>query len=71
MDDWSRKKELRLWGKDADKMKRIYEEYKSATNELKIMKAFDYIYRADKAFKTSSPDKKAIFTTLISNLAGL
>ncbi len=64
-------RELRLWGKDADKMKRIYEEYKSATNELKIMKAFDYIYRADKVFKTSSPDKKAIFTTLVSNLASL
>lgn len=71
MDEWAKKKELRLWGKGADRMKKIYEEYKSATNELKIMKAFDYIYRADKAFKTSSPDKKAIFTTLISNLAGL
>jgi DNA polymerase III subunit delta len=71
MGDWDKKKELRLWGKTADKMKGIYEEYKSATNELKIMKAFDYIYRADKAFKTSSPDKRAIFTTLISNLASL
>ncbi|MCX6164643.1 MAG: hypothetical protein NTU73_07245 [Ignavibacteriae bacterium] len=64
-------RELKLWGKNADKMKGIYEDYKSATNELKIMKAFDYIYRADKAFKTSSPDKRAIFTTLVSNLASL
>jgi DNA polymerase III delta subunit len=64
-------RELKLWGKNADKMKSIYEEYKNATNELKIMKAFDYIYRADKAFKTSSPDKRAIFTALISNLASL
>jgi DNA polymerase III subunit delta len=64
-------RELKLWGKNAEKMKGIYEDYKSATNELKIMKAFDYIYRADKAFKTSSPDKRAIFTTLVSNLASL
>jgi DNA polymerase III subunit delta len=64
-------RELKLWGKTADKMKVIYEKYKSATNELKIMKAFDYIYKADKAFKTSSPDKRAIFTTLVSNLASL
>lgn len=71
MGDWDKKKELKLWGKDADKMKGIYEEYKNATNELKIMKAFDYIYRADKAFKTSSPDKRAIFTALVSNLASL
>jgi DNA polymerase III subunit delta len=64
-------RELKIWGKNADKLKEIYENYKNATNELKIMKAFDYIYRADKAFKTSSPDKRAIFTTLISNLASL
>jgi DNA polymerase III delta subunit len=64
-------RELKLWGKNSDKMREIYENYKSATNELKIMKAFDYIYRADKAFKTSSPDKRAIFTALISNLASL
>jgi|WetSurMetagenome_2_1015567.scaffolds.fasta_scaffold20342_3 DNA polymerase III subunit delta len=64
-------RELKIWGKNADKMREIYENYKSATNELKIMKAFDYIYRADKAFKTSSPDKRAIFTALISNLASL
>jgi DNA polymerase III subunit delta len=64
-------RELKLWGKNADKTKEIYENYKNATNELKIMKAFDYIYKADKAFKTSSPDKRAIFTTLISNLSSL
>ena len=64
-------RELKIWGKNADKMKDIYDNYKRDTNELKIMKAFDYIYRADKAFKTSSPDKRAIFTALISNLAGL
>lgn len=64
-------RELKIWGKNAEKTKEIYENYKNATNELKIMKAFDYIYKADKAFKTSSPDKRAIFTTLISNLASL
>lgn len=64
-------RELKIWGKNAEKLKDIYENYKNATNELKIMKAFDYIYRADKAFKTSSPDKRAIFTALISNLASL
>ncbi|MBI5402120.1 MAG: DNA polymerase III subunit delta [Ignavibacteriae bacterium] len=70
-DQWGKRKELKIWGKNADKMMEIYENYKNATNELKIMKAFDYIYRADKAFKTSSPDKRAIFTALISNLASL
>ena len=64
-------RELKIWGKNAEKLKEIYESYKRDTNELKIMKAFDYIYRADKAFKTSSPDKRAIFTALISNLASL
>lgn len=64
-------RELKIWGKNAEKQKDIYERYKNDTNELKIMKAFDYIYRADKAFKTSSPDKRAIFTALISNLASL
>jgi DNA polymerase-3 subunit delta len=70
-DQWAKKRELKIWGKNADKMLDIYENYKNSTNELKIMKAFDYIYRADKAFKTSSPDKRAIFTALISNLASL
>lgn len=64
-------RELKLWGKNSEKLRVIYENYKRETNELKIMKAFDYIYRADKAFKTSSPDKRAIFTTLISNLVSL
>ena len=62
------KRELRIWGDRGDNLVEIYKKYKSATNELKIMKAFDYIYKADKAFKTSAVDKKSVFSVLINNL---
>jgi DNA polymerase III delta subunit len=64
------KRELRIWNNDEKRLS-IYKKYGSVTNELKIIKAFDYIYKADKAFKTSASDKRAVFTTLIKNLTDL
>ena len=63
-------KELKIW-RNQDRMLAVYKNFKNEANELKIVKAFDYIYTADKALKTSVPDKRAIFTTLIKNLTAL
>ena len=70
LNDFQQNRELRIW-KNSEKRRNIYKKYGNSTNELKIIKAFDYIYRADKAFKTSSQDKRAVFTTLIRNLTEL
>ena len=63
-------RELRIWRYDEKRVK-IYKNFIRSTNELNIIKAFDYIYKADKAFKTSSQDKRAVFTTLIRNITEL
>lgn len=70
LNEFQLKRELKVWNNAKNRIE-IYKKYCSSTNELKIIKAFDYIYRADKAFKTSSQDKKAVFTTLIRNLTEL
>jgi len=71
LNDFNIKRELRLW-KDADKRLRILKEYKSKINELKLNQAFDYIYNADKALKSTASDKKeVILSNLIYQLTNL
>ena len=68
--DWDLRKELRLWT-NAEKMLSVYKNYSREINELKLMSAFDYIYKAEKAFKSTNTDKKTVFTSLINKLSGL
>ncbi len=68
--DWDLKRELRLWN-NPDKMLSLYKNYSREINELKIMLAFDYIYRTEKALKSTNTDTKTVFTSLINKLAGL
>ena len=68
--DWDIKRELRLWN-NPDKMLSLYKNYSREINELKIMLAFDYIYKAEKALKSTNTDVKTVFTSLINKLAGL
>jgi hypothetical protein len=70
LNNFTLSRELRIWKYD-EKRINIYKNYIRSTNELNIIKAFDYIYKADKAFKTSSQDKRAVFTTLIRNITEL
>jgi DNA polymerase III delta subunit len=70
LSDWDLRRELKLWY-NPNKMLSIYKNYSREINELKIMLAFDYIYRAEKALKSTNPDKKSVFTSLINKLAGL
>ncbi len=64
---WELIRELKLWG-DSDRKLRILKEFKSKINELKLKQAFDYIYNADKAIKSTGLNKKGIITDLIYNL---
>ncbi len=63
-------KELKLW-KDGSKMYNLYKKYMNDLNELKIQKAFDYIYETDKTLKFSEKDKRLVITNLIHNLINL
>lgn len=63
-------RELKLW-KDGSKIYRLYKNYMSDLNELKIAKAFDYIYDTDKTLKYSEKDKRLVITNLIHNLINL
>ena len=63
-------KELKLW-KDGSKMYNLYKNYMTDLNELKIQKAFDYIYETDKTLKFSEKDKRLVITNLIHNLINL
>ncbi len=62
--------ELKIW-KDGPKMIRLYKNYMAGLNELKIKKAFDYIYTADRTLKSSSQDKSLVINNLIHNLVNL
>jgi DNA polymerase-3 subunit delta len=64
---WELIRELKLWG-ESDRKLRIVREFKSKLNELKLKQAFDYIYNADKAIKSSGLSKKGIITDLIYNM---
>ena len=68
--DWDLRRELKLWI-NPDKMLSIYKNYSREINELKLMSAFDYIYTAEKAFKSTNTDKKTVFTSLINKLSVL
>jgi DNA polymerase III delta subunit len=62
--------ELKLW-KDGYRMIKIYKDYLSGLNELKIKKAFDYIYLSDRALKHTQQDKQLVISNLIHNLINL
>lgn len=70
MGKWELIKELKLWG-DYERKLRILKEFKSKINELKLKQAFDYIYNADKAMKSTGLDNKPFMTDLIYNLTKL
>lgn len=63
-------KELKLY-KEGPKMYNLYKNYMSGVNELKIQRAFDYIYQTDKALKFSEKDKRLVINNLIHNLVNL
>lgn len=63
-------KELKLW-KDGPRMYSLYKNYMSDLNELKIQKAFDYIYQTDKTLKYTEKDKRLVINNLIYNLVNL
>lgn len=63
-------RELRLWG-DSQRLIGVYRKFQKEMNELKIGNAFDYIYSADKALKSTSVDKKAVISNLINKLTSL
>ncbi len=67
---WELTKELKLWG-DYERKLRILKGFKSTINELKLKQAFDYIYNADKAIKSTSIENKPIMMDLIYNLTKL
>jgi len=60
-------REFKLWG-DSDRKLRIVREFKNKINELKLKQAFDYIYNADKALKSSGLSKRGIIIDLIYNM---
>lgn len=62
--------ELRIY-RDKERMLRLYRNYMKDLNELKIKKAFDYIYTADKTLKSSSQDKSLVINNLIHSLVNL
>ena len=61
---------LKLFNNGA-KMYNLYKNYMSGVNELKIQKAFDYIYQTDKTLKFTEKDKKLVINNLIHNLINL
>lgn len=63
-------KELKLW-KEGPRMYNLYKNYMSELNELKIQKAFDYIYQTDKTLKFTEKDKRLVINNLIHNLVNL
>ncbi len=63
-------RELKLW-RDGQKMYNLYKNYMSDMNELKIQKAFDYIYQTDKTLKFTEKDKRLVINNLIHNLVNL
>lgn len=67
---WDLMRALKIWG-GGDRMVRIYKDYHRQINEFKLKMAFDYIYEAEKLFKTSNPDKKTVFIRLINGLTSL
>ncbi|MGB9697181.1 MAG: DNA polymerase III subunit delta [Ignavibacteria bacterium] len=67
-------KVLRIW--DSDYQARIsrlnlFKKIRASTNEIKIKKAINYIYETDKKLKTSDPDSRALFVTLVKNLSDI
>lgn len=63
-------RELKLW-RDGQKMYNLYKNYMSDMNELKIQRAFDYIYQTDKTLKFTEKDKRLVINNLIHNLVNL
>lgn len=68
--DFLKKNELRIWGKDSSKLFTLYKKLGTGINELKFKEAFDYIYSSDKSLKTSQ-DKRTVINNLITNLINL
>jgi len=69
-EDFTLFRELKIW-KDGHRMIGLYKKYMKDLNELKIKKAFDYIYTADRTLKSSSQDKSLVINNLIHNLINL
>jgi len=68
MNEFELKRELKIFYDKNNTILNKYKKFRSQTNELKIKNAFDYIYRTDKALKTSNADKRSLFTTLIAEI---
>lgn len=66
----NKQRELQIYS-DFDEMIKLYYNYMSNLNELKIKSAFDYIYKCDKMLKTSIGEKFSIMTSLIYKIASL
>ncbi|MDD5360525.1 MAG: DNA polymerase III subunit delta [Ignavibacteria bacterium] len=69
-EDFTLFRELKIW-KDGHRMIGLYKKYMKDLNELKIKKAFEYIYTADRSLKSSSQDKLLVINNLIHNLINL
>ncbi|MCX7833120.1 MAG: hypothetical protein N2490_02785 [Ignavibacteria bacterium] len=66
----NKQRELQIYS-DYDEIIKLYYNYMSNLNELKIKSAFDYIYKCDKMLKTSAGEKYSIMTSLIHKVATL
>lgn len=67
-------KVLKVW--DSEYQARInrlnlFKKIRASTNEIKIKKVINYIYETDKKLKTSAPDTRALFVTLVKNLTDI
>jgi DNA polymerase III delta subunit len=68
LNDWQRKKELKLWSAEQDKILPYYQRYKNSNNQENMKTAFSHIYLADKLLKSSGSDKRTIMSSLIGNI---
>ncbi len=68
INEYEQKRELKIFYDKNNTILNKYKKFRSETNELKIKNSFDYIYKTDKALKTSSTDKRTLFSTLITEV---
>jgi len=68
MNDYELKRELKIFYDKNNTILNKYKKFRSETNELKIKNSFDYIYITDKTLKTSSADKRTLFSRLITEI---